>query len=399
MLTSSKIAIARARVWEAALARKGALAALVLVLAACVSPRPPAPAPTGAVLRGPELVFGDERYSAWFADERDGVVYFGLSPFWTELWRTGDPAADRRHAGPHLIGRFALATESFLPPLVARAEAPDVKSSVWDVLAHPNGWVYYTTFFEEMGRVHPDTGAVERFDALGLGLNELAVGPDGAVYATRYGSKEADGALVVLEPDGKLRREIRLHAQDGAFTAAKSLAVDPKSGLVLVNADVLHPDRPVSFAFFTVDPTAGAPVALVTERELLFAAYDPSGRGALVEAEDERLRLALVDGERTLASADLGPREWNDFAQDIHFADDGTIAVAFWSGRVELVRERDGRFERASLRLEKPDDCGPPDGRSLVYSAFAQHDRVYATLYCGVSLLRADLPRAWTPLH
>jgi hypothetical protein len=389
------MAMGRLRVFEAALARKGALVALAL--AACVSP-PPAPSST-ALLRGPELVFGEERYSAWFADERDGVVYFGLSPFWTELWRTGDPAADRRHAGPHLIGRFALDTEAFLAPLVARAAAPEVRASVWDVLAHPNGWIYYTTFFEEMGRVHPGTGAVERFDALGLGLNELAVGPDGAVYATRYGSQAAAGALVVLEPDGRLRREIALHTRDGTFTAAKSVAVDPRTGRVLVNADVLHPDGPVTFAYFAIDAARGEPIRAVTERELLFAAYDPSGRGALVEAHDGRVHLTLVEGERTLASADLGPRDPNDFAQDIHFADDGTAAIAFWSGRIELARERGGRFERASLRLDKPEDCGPPAGRSLVYSAFAERERVYATLYCGVALLRAGLPHEWTPFE
>ena len=73
------------------------------------------------------------------------------------------------------------------------------------------------------------------------------------------------------------------------------------------------------------------------------------------------------------------------------------IAIAFWSGRVELVRERDGRFERARLQLEKPADCGPPPGRSLVYSAFAERGAVYPTLYCGAALLRAPLPEAWAP--
>lgn len=396
----------RRRVRDAARARKGGLAALVaLGLVACAWARPGAPPPE--VFRGPELVFGGERYSAWFGDERDGVLYFGLSPFWTELWTSGDPAADRRHSGPHLIGRFDLARGVFLPPLVAREAAPDVRSSVWDVLAHPNGWVYYTTFFEEMGRVQPATGAVERFAALGLGLNELAVGPDGSVYATRYGTASgakgapggaADGSLVVLSEDGRLLHEIPLHARDGAFTAPKSVAVDPKSGRVFLNADVLLPDGSVEFARFVIEPDLESVYVLTEVPELLFVAFDASGRGILVEDDSGRLKLTIGDGERELASADLGPREAADFAQDIHFAADGTAVIAFWSGRVELVRERSGRFERASLALAKPADCGPPPGRSLVYSGFADAGAVYATLYCGSAVLRAPLPAQWRAL-
>lgn len=385
----------RRRVREAARARKGALAALAALLLACATAPPSGP--ESRVLRGPELVFGDERYSAWFADERDGVVYFGLSPFWTELWRTGDPAADQRHSGPHLIGRFDLASESFLPPLVARAEAPDVRSSVWDVLAHPNGWVYYTTFFEEMGRVRPETGEVERFAEAGLGLNELALGPNGDVYVTRYGGEGRDGALVVLSQAGKILRELPLHARDGAFTAAKSVAVAPKSGVVFVNADVLRAGSPVEYARFVVRPDLATVHGLRDAPELLFIAFDGSGRSAAVEDAGGTLRLEIGDDDRAGPSTDLGPRVPGDFAQDIHFAADGTAVIAFWSGRIELVRERAGRLERASLQLEKPADCGPPPGRSLVYSAFVSDGAVYATLYCGVAILRAPLPKEWRP--
>ncbi len=386
--------------------RKGGLGALAaLALAACALLRPEAP--RTELFRGPELVFGEERYSAWFGDERDGVLYFGLSPFWTDLWTSGDPAADRSHAGPHLIGRFDLSSRAFLPPLVARKAAPDVRSSVWDVLAHPNGWVYYTTFFEEMGRVHPQTGAVERFGALGLGLNELAAGPDGSVYATRYGTASGakgapggatDGSLVVLAENGRLVREIPLHARDGAFTAPKSVAVDPKSGRVFLNADVLFADGSVEFARVVIEPDLESVYVLPEMPELLFVAYAASGRAILVEDAGGRLRLSVGDGERELASADLGTRAPGDFAQDVHFADDGTAVIAFWSGRVELVRERSGRYERASLVLEKPADCGPPPGRSLVYSAVVSGGAVYATLYCGAAILRAPLPEDWTAL-
>ncbi len=378
------------------------MALSLLVVAGCVSAPPPAPGP--AVFRAPEAGTVVERYSAWFADERDGVIYFGLSVFWTALWATGDPRADLRFPSAHLIGRFELSSESFLPPLVARASGPDVRSSVWDVLAHPNGWVYYTTFYEEMGRVRPDTGEVEYFPELGFGLNELALGPNGRIYATRYGSgrddpgQRGDGAIVVVSESGLLLREIPLHARDGAVTAVKSVAVDPSSGRAFANADVLEVGGGVAFARFVL----GADLALVAgpsfEPELLFVAFAPDGRMYTVEDDRGQLRLSLRGADRVAVTVELGKREPADFAQDIHFGADGTAVIAFWSGRVELVRERDGRVEHASLVLEKPGDCGPPPGRSLVYSAFATRNAVYATLYCGATILRAPLPQEWRPL-
>ncbi|MGH2898279.1 MAG: hypothetical protein ACRDMZ_06355, partial [Solirubrobacteraceae bacterium] len=331
-------------------------------------------------------------------------LYFGLSPFWTELWATGDPAADLRTPGAQVIGRFELASESFLSPLVVRAEGPDSRSSVWDVLAHPNGWVYYTTFYEEMGRVRPDTGEVERFPALGRGLNELALGPEGQVYVTRYGSglddphAHVDGALVASSEYGRKLGELRLHARDGAVTAAKSLAVDPHSGRIFVNADVIHPDGIVEFARFVIDPDLTVRSLAIGDPELLFIAFARDGRAVSVWEEGGRLRLALGDGERERASLDLGPRVAGDFAQDIHFAADGTAAIAFWSGRVDLVREGAGAFEHASLTLLKPPDCVPPAGRSLLYSAFVEPRAVYATLYCGDTILRGALPEDWAPI-
>ncbi len=374
---------------------------LGLLVAGCAWTAPRALGPE--VFHAPTVSDGGERYSAWFADERDGVVYFGLSPFWTALWATGDPTADLRVPGAHRIGRFDLASESFLPALVVREAAPDVRSSVWDVLAHPNGWVYYTTFYEEMGRVRPATGEVEHFPALGRGLNEIALGPRGEIYVTRYGSgqddpkQSADGAIVVVSETGDVLREIPLHARDGAVTAAKSVAVDPVSGRVFLNADVLSDGGGVEFARFVLGPDL-APLQITQGgAELLFIAFARDGRAIAVEDDAGRLRLSLGDGERERASLDLGARVPADFAQDIHFAADGTAAIAFWSGRVELVRERDGRLEHARLDLDKPDDCGPPAGRSLVYSAFTTARAVYATLYCGETILRGPLPTEWQP--
>ncbi len=355
------------------------------------------------MFRAPEVGTASERYSSWFADERDGIVYFGLSPFWTALWATGDPDADMKAPGPHLIGRFELASESFLPPLELRAGADDVRSSVWDVLAHPNGWIYFTTFFEDMGRVRPDTGAVEYFPRLGRGLNELALGPHGRVYVTRYGSgQEAgankNGALVLISEAGEKLGERTLGALPGSATAVKSVAVDARSGHVFVNADVLVPEQGVAFARFRIDMDLQRIEGPYFDRELLFAAFTPEGRGYLVEDDRGRLRVVIRDGANERAVLDLGPREATDFAQDVQIAEGGTAAFAFWSGRVELVRERAGVFEHASLVLEKPEDCAPPEHRSLLYSAFATEHFVYATLFCGVTILRAPLPDAWSPV-
>ena len=341
--------------------------------------------------------YGPERYSAWFADERDGVIYFGLSPFWTELHARGKPTGDLAEPSAHLIGRFELGRGGFLPLLVARAPGPDSRSSVWDVLAHPNGWIYYTTYFEEMGRVRPATGEVEHFEAVGTGLNEIAVGPNGDLFVTRYGAADpkqpaqSDGALVEISPEGALVREVTLHAREGAFTAPKSVAVDPNSGEVWVNADVIAPDGAVSFATFHLAADLSVRETLTTP-ELMFVAFDPKFRwGVFVEDDAGQLRARLVGGGGEFARVDLGPRAPHDFAQDIHFAADGiTAVVAFWSGRVELLRWDSVKGARATrVQLEKPGDCEPP---ALFYSAFAERDGVYATLYCDATIVRGPLP-------
>lgn len=376
--------------------------ALCLFVVGCVSAGAPAPGP--AVLRAPAAVDAGDAYSAWFADERDGVVYFGLSDFWSAYWATGDPLAELGEPGSQQIGRFDLASETFLPPLLVREAGPEVRASVWDVLAHPNGWVYYTTFYEEMGRVHPASGAVERFSSLGAGLNELALGPDGRIFATRYGDgsgerrSASDGALVALSPEGRRLAEIRLHARDGAVTAAKSVAFDPASGHVFVNADVIRNASDVQFASFELTRDLSLVSARLGDPELLFAAFAPDGFGVRVVDDGGRLGLWLREPGREPVRLDLGPRPPQDFAQDVHFAPDGTAAIAFWSGRIELVRARAGGLERARVDLERPSECLPPEGRSLVYSAFVTPDAVYATLYCGATILRAPLPADWQPV-
>jgi hypothetical protein len=369
-----------------------AAALALLVLCACGSPGP-------AVFRERISDFGPERYSAWFGDERDGVIYFGLSPFWTALRQTGDPAGDMRVPSAHLIGRFDWRLERFLSPLVAREAGDDSRSSVWDVLAHPNGWVYYTTYFEEMGRVQPQTGAVERFDSLGQGLDELALARDGSIYATSYGSgvtagkATRDGGIAVISPEGSLLRRVTLHARDGAVTAPKSLAVDPSSGEVWANADVIAADGKVSFASFHLARDLSLLEQTSAPPELLFVSFDALGRGFFVWDRGGRLELEVTRAGEQLARLDLGPRAPADFAQDIHVAADGAVAIAFWSGRVELVRESAGHFASVRTDLSFPADCTGGSDPALLYSAFATPRAIFATLYCDATVLRAPLPR------
>ena len=135
---------------------------------------------------------GPEQYGSWFGDSDGKVLYFGLSSFWQLLWQCeaegGSLCAlrDLDHPGDHLIGRFDLAGEGFLDPLMVRRSGRDCRSSVWDVLAHSNGRIYYTTGWEEFGSVRPDGTGLSYYAGAGEGLNELWEGPAGEIYATRY---------------------------------------------------------------------------------------------------------------------------------------------------------------------------------------------------------------------
>jgi len=365
--------------------------ALALALCACTGPK---------LFRTAVVGFGSERYSAWFGDERAGVIYFGLSPFWSALRAHGEPTADLDEPSAHLIGRFDTEREKFLPPLVATQPGPDSRSSVWDVLAHPNGWVYYTTYFEEMGRVRPGLGDVEYFKALGTGLNEIALGPDQNLYVTRYsGAAHAkasrDGSVVEISPEGALLREQTLSARPDAVTAPKSLAVDPLSGEVWVNADVIGRDGAVTFATFHLAPDLTVKEKHAGSPELLFVSFDGDGRGFFVEDRAGELWLRVVREGKAVDELDLGPRAPADFAQDIHFAANGAAAIAFWSGRVELVRQTPSGLQHAALQLDKPPECAGPGQNAVFYSAFLGARSVYATLYCDAAIARAPLPDAF----
>jgi chorismate mutase len=350
---------------------------------------------------GPE----GERYSAWFADAAPGVLYFGLSPFWDLYWSSGgDATAELRQPGDHLIGRFDLDAERFLPTLRARAAAPDVRGSVWDVLVHPNGRIYYTTLFEEIGWIAPEGGAAASFEGIGSGFNELALGPRGELYATRYAERPEQaretrsGSVVVLTPDGELLRELRVPSIAGEAVAPKSLAVDPRSGEVWINTDSFAPDGSLVHETFRF-----AADGRILERrrgppELQFAYFDAGGRGWFAEAEAGRLALRVREANGVWRVLWLGAIDSLDFVQDIKpmpraSGDDGVV-LALWSGRTFTVEPRAESFVCRELRLERPPRCAPPDGRSLVYTAVVHRSSIYATLACGPTLLRASLGEA-----
>ena len=169
---------------------------------------------------------------------------------------------------------------------------------MWDVLAHPNGRVYFTDFFGAAGYVEPATGRVVRFDALGPGLNELALGRDGQILATRYGSERGEqGSVVVLDAEGALLAEHVLGAPEGWRVAPKSVAWDPVREEIWLNTDLI--------------PSGAQPGAEV-------------GHDARVLGRDGRERLRFAEPE----------------VQFVAFADDGTGWFAEVDGSLLSLRIR-----------------------------------------------------------
>ena len=214
-------------------AASGCALALAVLLLGC-GRAPPAQGPR--VVRAPDPS-PSEAYCAWYGDARDGLLYFGQAPFWSALRAAGgDARADLLHAGPQLVGRFDLESESLRPPL--DVGEPGARSGVWDVHAHANGWVYYTTYFEAMGRVDPANGRVERFDALGSGLNEIAPGPGDSLLVSRYGPSDARrGSVLQISAAGERLAEWPLEPPPGYTSAPKTVAFDPVHAEIWATTD------------------------------------------------------------------------------------------------------------------------------------------------------------------
>ena len=96
------------------------------------------------------------------------------------------------------------------------------------MLAHPNGRVYFTTYFDFAGSVDLASGELAEFSGAGLGLNELALGRDGHVLVTRYGfGDDLAGSVVELSETGEVLAEHVLSAPPGRRVLAKSLSLRP----------------------------------------------------------------------------------------------------------------------------------------------------------------------------
>jgi hypothetical protein len=332
----------------------------------------------------------DERFCAWFGDADASTLYFGASAFWSAAEAAGDdPLGDLARPGPQFVGRFDLARLDFRDPLPVGGLAP---GGVWDVLVHPAGSVWFTTYFDSAGAVDPRTGAVRRFPEAGLGLNELALGPAGTVLATRYGfGEDSHGAVVVLDPSGAVRAEYRLDAEPGWRAAAKSVAFDPVRGDVWVNTDLFESDGPGVANDARVLGPGGAERARFTEPELQFMVFGADGTGYLAEQEEGRLWLRILppgaggdparDGRRVLLDAEF-PADL-DFAQEVRLADDGSVLVLRWSGRLHRVLP-DGGVQQLALPR--------PRAEGLFYTPVIREGRVCAT-FCGdVSIVCVALP-------
>jgi hypothetical protein len=344
----------------------------------------PAPSPRVHAAQAPDGP--GERSCAWFGDVRGPVLYFGIAAFWSAARAAGgDPLADLAEPGPRWIGRFDLAGERFLPPLVLRPDG--AATGVWDVLAHPNGRVYFTTWFDLAGSVDPASGEVREFPAAGLGLNELALGPDGRILVTRYGyGANSRGSLVVLSEDGALLAEYSLVDPPGWRTAAKSLAFDPLRREVWVNTDLFPAAGAGGVAHDArVLGPDGRERRSVADPELQFFAFAPDGTGLFAEASEGRLRLRTRSpgGLDRFVALDDAFDPTHDFAQELRAEPDGSIVVTRWSGRVHVV-EPTGAVRDLVLPQTEAGE--------LYYTAARRGDRVCATRCGGVEVVCADLP-------
>lgn len=335
-----------------------------------------------------------ERYCAWYGDARQGVLYFGEAPFWSELRRaSGDAAAELREPGPQAVGRFDLARERLLAPLATGARDP--RSGTWDVLAHPNGRVYFTTFYEAAGYVDPASGATQLFESAGTGLNELALGPDGTILATRYA---AQGSVVVLDPDGAVLAEHGLAADPGFQVAPKSLSFDPLRREIWVNTDLVPasvtkpaPDGAgVGHDARVLDFASGRELRRIGEPELQFMRFEQDGVGLFVWLAGSHLVLRMSEpgaapgpaSGREVVLDDAFPAH-HDFVQDLSVAADGRVLATRWSGTVHVVSPA-GEVRTAHLpRLASG---------GLYYTAVASDGRLCATYCADVSVVCAPLP-------
>jgi hypothetical protein len=359
-------------------ARVGApvLACAVLLLCSCTTPtlrihHGPAPSET-------------EHFCAWYGNERDGILYFGQSAFWWAS-RRGSPATVLDHPGPAPIGRFDLASARLLESL--EVGGPEDRSGVWDVLAHPNRRVYFTTFFGSAGWVDLATDEVIRLPELGDGLNEIAPGPDGTLLASRYfGSDGSGGSVVVIDLEGRLVAEHPLRAPAGFLSAPKTPAWDPRHQRIWVTADILPEGSDPGDAAairrgaYVLDVN-GRQLAYTEQPEIQFVAFGPDGTGYRTEVSGSELALRIVAPDAVDPRIEAGRRivldpafpAKLDFAQDLQILPDGRVVVTRWGGTIHIVRPA-GEVRTVSLPRASVD--------GLYYTGVIGEGRLCAT-HCG----------------
>jgi hypothetical protein len=329
-----------------------------------------------------------DRVCAWYGDAAAGVLYFGESAFWAAARaHGGDPLAEAR--GPsrlRRIGRCDLASEHLLEPLDAGSPAT---TGVWDVLAHPNGRVYFTTWFDSMGWIEP-SGAAHRLPGLGRGLNEIALGPRGALLVSRYGDPDdphAEGSVLLVSPEGERLAEYPLAAPPGWRAAPKTVGYDSARDEIWVTTDVFGPPGSAMRHDAYVLDGVGRERRRIESPEVQFVAFRPEGGGLLAELEGARLwlRVRQRSGPDRVLLADAAFPGGHDFVQDIRFAADGRAVVTRWSGVVHVVPP-DGSLE--TLRLPALEEGG------LYYSCALADGRVCATHCGGIEVVCAPLPSA-----
>jgi hypothetical protein len=353
-----------------------------------------------------------ERYCAWYGSSRDDVLFFGQAAFWSSYHAAGGrPRADLDRRGPQQIGRFDLEREELLPPL--ETGVAEARSGVWDVLAHPNGRVYFTTYFESAGYVDPASGRVSLFENLGAGLNELALGPRQNLLVSRYGRADGgSGSVLVFDPDGRPLREYPLSAAAGFVLAPKTVAYDPVADEIWVTTDLLVEDPETGS---TSPAVAGHPTLILSRDgrvrarisaaddgvpdarpqtgggEVQFVHFDAAGRGYIAVVEDARLELHLLspsEPERSLAGTrgillDTSfPSEF-DFVQDLQIAEDGRVIVTRWSGAIHVVTPGG---DPQVIAFPRPSEGG------LYYTAVARGGRVCATYCADVTVVCGPAP-------
>lgn len=405
-----------------AIRRGGACGVLALAALACARPSAP-PLPQGP----PEIEVHrqappspHERYCAWYGEAEAGTLYFGEAAFWSGYRLAhDDPRADLTTPGPRPIGRFDLTSRRLLAPIETgpRADGSPTRSGVWDVLPLA-GRVYFTTYFEEAGFVDLETGAVTHIPDSRF-WNELARGPlaqsthgfstttRGLLLVTRYAdAAEGGGAVLVIDPDGRVLSTLTLPAPPGAALAPKTPAWDPVLREVWVTTDRLPlpppDDENVPFAHPTlVLDLEGREVARFgttgDPMEIQFVRFDHQGMGYLAVSRGKVLELLILRPTADRRNLDAAPRvlldddfaPGLDFAQDIQIGPDGSAFVTQWSGKIHQVTPTSGRVRQVQL---------PRESDALYYSAVpgSADGSVCATRCAGVEVVCASPAAART---